>query len=566
MQDLYTITKTVNELKGALIGAKINRVIEPCDDEVIFTLYNGKVFNLILSASAKYCRIGLTTLEKQSPLTAPNFCMLLRKYLLGGEISSIDTLPCDRVVSITVKNENDFKENNEYVLFVEIMGKYSNVFLTQNGVILGSLKSTPQTLDGKRIIMTGSIYNPPKSQGKCDILNKEKSIEILREFSGENLDKFILSNFSYFAPVTATELAYRITQKLNGNPFDSNIAYKVIEDFISEDINPVIITCKNFKDVFATDYLHLEGDRYYGTSLITIEQQFYDEILKETDFLNIKNSLLSKINSKIKKEEKKLFLCEEREREFKNADKYKLYGELITANLYAIKKGQDKARVLNYYEETETYIDIPLDITLTPNENSQKYYKKYAKVKRSYSVSLEQKQEVLVELNYFNSIKAEVELASKITDFKDVEDELILAGLMRDSEPKKRKKQVKKHNGYTLYNVDSFKVKMGKNNLQNDEILESAERLDVWLHTKNYHSSFVMIETKGKEVPDTVILTCAEICASHSEAKNGSKIEVDYTFKKHVKKPPKAKPGSVFYTDYKTIIVNPNPHEELIVK
>lgn len=565
-QDLFTITKTVSELKSILIGAKINRVIEPDGDEVIFTLYSGKVFNLILSASAKYCRVGITCLEKQSPLTAPNFCMLLRKYLLGGEIIEISTLPCDRVVEITIKNENDFKENNEYVIFVEIMGKYSNVFLTQNGIILGSLKTTPQTLDGKRIVMTGSKYAPPKSQDKCDILNKEQSIEVLKTFSGENLDKFILTNFSYFAPITASELAFRIEKALDGKDFDANIAYKVIEDFISNDINPVMITYKNTKDVFASDYYHLDGERIFDSSLALLQQKFYDEILKETDFLNAKNSLLSKINSRIKKEEKKLFLCEEREREFKNADKYKLYGELITANLYAIKKGQEKVKVLNYYEETETYIEIPLDSTLSPNENSQKYYKKYAKVKRSYTVSLEQKQEVIEELNYLNSLKAEVELATKLTDFKDVEDELIIAGLMRDNTPIKRKKQVKKHNGYTLYKVNGFTVKMGKNNLQNDELLESAERLDVWLHTKNYHSSFVMIETKGKEVPLAVILTCAEICASHSEAKNGSKIEVDYTFKKHVKKPPKAKPGSVFYTDYKTIIVNPNSHEELIVK
>ena len=189
MQDLFTITKTVKELKSVLIGAKVNRVIEPCDDEVIFTLYNGKVFNLILSASAKYCRIGLTLLEKQSPLTAPNFCMLLRKYLLGGEIVSVETLPCDRVVALSIKNENDFKENNEYILYLEIMGKYSNVFLTQNGVILGSLKTTPQTLDGKRIVMTGSIYAPPKSQGKYDILNKQKSIEVLIFFSKCFLEK-----------------------------------------------------------------------------------------------------------------------------------------------------------------------------------------------------------------------------------------------------------------------------------------------------------------------------------------------------------------------------------------
>ena len=561
-QDLLTIQKSLVERRQKLIGSKINRIIEPDSDEVVLTLFNGKVFNLIISTSAKYCRVGLTYLDKPSPLTAPNFCMLMRKYLSGGEITGIDTLPNDRIIKITITNQNDFKEFNEYFLYAEIMGKYSNIFLTANGVILGSLKTTPQTLEGKRLAMTGSIYTPPQSQNKCDVTNKEQVLEVLKTYNGENLDKFILANFSYFSPITASELAYQINKTL---PFNADTAYSVINGFITKKANPVLISYGNSKEVFANDYTHIDGERKYSQSLLELQAEYYDKIQSEQVFLNGKNAILSKILAKVKKEEKKLYLCEEKEREFNNSHKYKLYGELITANLYAIKKGDSKLKALNYYEEQETYVEIPLDTTLTPAENSQKYYKKYAKQKRAYTISLEQKQEILNELNYLSSLKNSVELASNVNDFKEIEEELVLAGLMRDNSPNKRKKQVKKHNGYTLYKIEDFSVKLGKNNLQNDELLSSAERLDVWLHVKNYHSSFVIIETKGKEVPDSVLLKSAEICASHSEVKNGSKIEVDYTFKKFVKKPPQAKPGSVIYTDYKTIIVNPNSHDNLII-
>ena len=197
-QDLFTIQKSLVELRQKLIGSKINRIIEPDSDEILLTLFNGKVFNLIISTSAKYCRVGLTYLDKPSPLTAPNFCMLMRKYLSGGEITGIDTLPNDRIIKITITNQNDFKEFNEYFLYAEIMGKYSNIFLTANGVILGSLKTTPQTLEGKRLAMTGSIYTPPQSQNKCDVTNKKQVLEVLKTYNGENLDKFILANFSYF--------------------------------------------------------------------------------------------------------------------------------------------------------------------------------------------------------------------------------------------------------------------------------------------------------------------------------------------------------------------------------
>lgn len=565
-QDLFTIQKTVTELNSLLLGGKINRIIEPNQDEVVLTVFRGKVFNLIISSQAKYCRLGLTYKEKPSPITAPNFCMLLRKYLLGGTIVSITPFKKDRIVKITIENKNDFKEDNVYDIYAEIMGKYSNIFLTSNDIILGSLKSSPQLLDGRRLIMVGSKYSPPTPQDKVDVFDKEQSLEVLENYGGESLDKFILNNFSLFSPTTASELSYRITKNLSGNSFDANVAYSTILDFLSKAPRGVKITNGKNSDVFATDYTHLYGDRIYCDSLVDTQAKFYDEIEENKLLKDCKASLLSKINTKEKREIKKLNECEETEREYVLADKYKLYGELLTANLYSIKKGQEKATLLNYYSEDCTTIDVPLDVNLTPQENAQKYFKKYAKQKRAYNVSKEQKTGILNELEYLSGVKNEISLAKSILELNDVIDELILQGLIKDLSPKKKKSKVKRHDNFTTYNIDGFIVKLGKNNLQNDELLNIAERLDIWLHTKNYHSSFVMIETKGKEVPDGVILTSAEICASHSEAKNGSKIEVDYTYKKFVKKPPKSKPGGVIYTNYKTIIVNPNPHENLISK
>ena len=565
-QDLFTIQKSVVELSSLLVGGKINKVIQPTQDQVVLTVFNGKVYNLIISSEAKYCRIGLTFKEKQAPLTAPNFCMLLRKYLLGGQITSITPFKMDRIVKISIENKNDFKDDNVYEIYAEIMGKYSNIFLTSNGVILGSLKNSPQLLDGKRLIMVGSKYSPPTPQDKTDIFDRKKSISVLEKFGGYNLDKFILNNFSLFSPTTALEISYRINKNLNNTKFNATDAYNIIIDFISQQPKGVKITNGKNCDVYVADYAHLDGERDYSSLLTELQALFYDEIEENKLFEDRKNSLLTKINTKEKREIKKLNECEEIEREFLLADKYRLYGELLTANLYAIKKGQEKATLQNYYDKDYSLIDIPLDVNLTPQENAQKYFKKYAKQKRAYNVSVEQKAEILNELEYLSGVKNEINLATSILELNDVIDELILQGIIKDLSPKKKKSKIKKHDAFTTYKIDGFIVKMGKNNLQNDELLQVSERLDIWLHTKNYHSSFVIIETKGKDVPDSVILTSAEICASHSGAKNGSKIEVDYTFKKFVKKPPKSKPGGVIYTNYKTIIVNPNPHENLIVK
>ena len=251
-------------------------------------------------------------------------------------------------------------------------------------------------------------------------------------------------------------------------------------------------------------------------------------------------------------ESEKLLAC-------KDADSLRIKGELITANIYRLKEGMESCVLENYYDDYKP-ITITLDKRLSPSKNAQKYFKKYAKEKRTIEILLPQKAQTEKELSYLYTVSLFINQAKVIEDFKDLEEELISVGLL----PKpKFKVKTQEESACRTFEFDGYIIKCGKNNVQNDRLTQRAFKDDLWLHTKNYHSAHVIIETKGDTIPDKVIEIGAEICAFYSDAKQGSKVPVDYCQKKYVKKPPQAKPGSVIYTDFKTAYVNPNPHDEL---
>jgi predicted ribosome quality control (RQC) complex YloA/Tae2 family protein len=236
-------------------------------------------------------------------------------------------------------------------------------------------------------------------------------------------------------------------------------------------------------------------------------------------------------------------------------------GELITANIWQIQKGMDKVKVTNYYDENGSETTILLDKQLTPAQNAQKYYKKYAKQKRTITALTEQKIDVENKLDYLKTITTAIETADRLDDFTEVEEELILLELIKPQDDgKKKKKQALPP--YREYFFDDFKIIAGRNNIQNERLTKNLNTDDIWLHTQKYHSTHVGIVTNGRKVPDKVLEIAAEICAYYSDGKEGKKIPVDYTLKKYVKKPPKSNTGFVIYTDYKTVLVDPDPHYE----
>ena len=565
-KDLFTLKKTIGLYEELLSGAKINKIIEPSPDEVVFTLYKKTTFNVVISTKAKYPRVSLTTQNYKSPLTAPNFCMLLRKYLLNGTLESVVVSDVDRIISITISNENDFKEFKTYTLNVEIMGKYSNVFLTSNQILLGALKNSIQNYEKGRILLAGAKYLFPPKQDKISPYDKHLAVECFSKASYPTTGNFILNNFLGFAPVTAEEIAFLINEKAEKQGYSPILAYNTLEEFLNKELSPVIISSKEFCDLFVFDYRHLDGERKFHSDYLALEESFYTGEETSTNLSSYKNSLQSKILAFKKKEEKKLELLLDRENQAKNNEKYRLFGELILANIYKIKKGDDILEAVNYYSENNETIKISLDKNLSPQENSEKYYKKYTKLKKSLAITLEQLKETYKELEYASNLEYNLSSCENIALAEEIELELKNQGFIKNFENKKNKnKKVSFTKNCLIFNCDGFTIKAGKNNLQNEALLDEAKRNDLWLHVKDYHSSFVIIEVKDNEIPNSVLQVASEICAYHSQSRNGTKIAVDITKRKFVKKPPKSRPGSVIYTDYKTVFVDPNPHSDKLV-
>ena len=554
-QDAFTLRHVAAELNEMLKNAKINRVSQPDKDDVYLLTYSSLgTKTLVLSSNAENCRVCFISKEKPNPKVAPNFCMLMRKHVLGATIEKIEQLGSERIIAITFQCKNDFKDSVRKVLYAEIMGKYSNLILTENGLILGCLKNAPLDVATSRVTLSGAEYKLPKPQDKADLADKNSSISRLSAFFGDDLANFLFNNFKGLSFPTANEFAYRL-----GGERDAEKMYeKLCSLYFSPELKANIAGSGKLRDFYAFDYLTIGGEKKYFKTLSEGQDEFFTSRDVKKSFDLKQKQLFDKINGLIKKNSKKLQGETEKILSCADAEENRLKGELITAYMYKIKEGTSEVTLENYYDENKP-VKITLDKNLSPNKNAQRYFKKYSKQKRALEIVVPQKEQTEKELEYLASVKLEIEKAESAADFEDIENELISEGVI--APPKFRKKQ-EKESPYRVYNIDGYTVKCGKNNVQNDRLTSRAFAGDMWLHTKAYHSAHVIIETKGDKIPDDVIVKAAEICAFYSDAQGGSKVPVDYTEKKFVKKPPKAKAGSVIYTNYKTILVAPNSHGE----
>ncbi len=553
-QDAFTLLHASRELNDLLSGAKVNRITQPDKDDVYLAVYTKTgARTLVLSANAEYCRVSFIKSEKPTPKVAPTFCMLMRKHLAGAEIESVSLVGFERIVKMVFKTRNDFKDSVEKVLYAEIMGKYSNLILTENGKILGCLKNAPLDVATTRLTLSGAKYELPKAQDKAEPTD-ENSLKsrFASTFTGDTA-KFLFENVKGLSYPTAEEIAARI----KGDDFE-NLYSALTAFYLTPDIRPNAKGEGKARDFYVTEYKTIGGDPTYFNFIADAEDEVFSEKERKKAFALQYKKLYDKVNSQIKKLGKKLQGESEKLLAAANYDELRVKGELLTANLYRVKKGETEVTLENYYDEYKP-IKITLDKNLTPNENAQRYFKKYAKEKRAVEIVTPQKAQTEKDLAYLKTVIFELNGADCASDFADIEDELISEGLL----PAPRRKEAKKpETPYREYSVYGYTVKCGKNNVQNDRLLSRAFKDDLWLHAKDFHSPFVIIETKGETVPPAVIEKAAALCAFYSEAGKGGKVSVDFTQKKNVKKPPKAKAGSVIYTDYKTCYVSPDPLEE----
>ncbi len=561
-QDAFTIKHIVTKLNSIVEGAKVNKINQPFRDMIVLSLYtcNGSR-KLEISANPSDARISLTELEYANPLTAPNFCMLLRKYILGSTITQVTQVEGERIVILSFDCKNEFF-NAKRELYIEIMGKYSNIVLTENGVILGAMKSSTLEEHYKRVLFSGVKYILPEPQEKVSILDSEKVSALFDNFMGGDISKFLFENVSGIASSTAYELCNIYFKGTNPeklrNEESINFA-NYLKDSYFADYNDcsIKIVENEYRDFFC---FKCSGDKKIFNDLFEAQDFFYSKKFEKKSFNDSSRKLLSIAKAQAKKLEKKLALLVDRLRECSNMEQNKLKGELITSNIYSIKKGDKVCEVYNYYEENSPLIKINLDETLSPSQNAQQFFKKYNKQKRTILAIEPQKTEAQRELEYIESIISSINNAENLNDLKEIEEELVDIGLIKIQQSKKQPK--KSVLPFREFEIDGFKVYAGRNNIQNDRLLKLANENDIWLHTQKYHSSHLIIVLDDKELTNEVLLTAGEICASLSAGKNGDKIPVDYCQKRFVKKPNKAKHGFVNYTNFKTILVTPNRHLE----
>ena len=555
--DAFHLKRLAQELDGALAHGKINKITQSSKDELTLFIYTkGRVVKLFFSTNATFARVCLTETEKEPLPVAPNFCMLLRKHLLGGEILSVRQHEFERILEIVVHCTGDFSSCDR-VLHAEIMGKYSNLTLCENGVILGALKpSTLDTLSG-RPLFPGAKFVYPHPQDKASpydaLAVRERYTAFAKnrnDVSQEDLAGFVFDNVAGFAISTAREVLKQPAPRLT------------LPDLLgwacdSLPVQPCVVRCGGeCVDFFA---FPVDGGSPCG-SLTEAAEIFYREKEGRRSFADKKRKLESSIRALLKKIGKKKQDTLERLAEAEKAEDHRVKGELLTANLYRIEKGMKEAVLENWYEEGCPAVKIALDPTLPPTKNAQRYFKTYNKLKRAKEILTPILEKELEEERYAESVLSSVLLAESATDLKEIEAELISLGLIKAPKEKVGAKKKELVTPYREFSYQGFTVLSGRNNLQNDRLVKNASPKDIWLHTQKYHSSHVLILTDGKAVPDEVIKFAAEICAYYSDGRAGDKIPVDYCEKRFVKKPSKAKAGFVVYTDYKTALATPNGH------
>lgn len=551
----------IKELKNKIINGKIDKIFEPNSEEIILGIYsNSTKYALDLVVSSSYYRANLTTHSKINPNQAPNFCMTLRKYLLGTQITKIYTNGLERIVFIEFEGYNKTKDFSMKKLIIELMGKHSNIILVDsNGIILDSLKHFSIFSGSIRNIYPGAKYSFPKSD-KLDFFDIQDDNDFYNVLNNNSvklnttsLINIISNTFTGISKnsISSFENDLDISDELNRD--SSNLLF----NYISNIINRNNIIAKNFNNNYS---LGISSSNEKDDLQINF---FLDDyyVSKETNttFINYRNNLLKLILLKLTKLNNKLNCINQKILECEDSEKYKIYGELITSNLYKINNyNTDSITLENYYDNNKEII-IPLDKSVSPSINAKRFFKKYKKLKTAKDFVDRQKNELLNDIKYFESIVYEINCASTISDIDEIYNEIQenSIDIRKSSTSKKKSFQKKSSNAYgepIKRNINGFTVLVGKNNKQNDYITTKlANKEDIWFHVKDFHGSHVILRTEGKTPSNDVLLKCATLAKEYSKAKQSSNVPVDYTYVKYVKKTTGSKPGFVVYTHEKSI-------------
>ena len=568
--DAICLQGVVGELTPQLTGSRIEKIQQPARDQIILLLRGSR--RLFLNAGANQPRIHLTEQLRDNPSQPPMFCMLLRKHLSGGIIESIRQEPLERVVTLTVLASDEMGERSRFTLVWEGMPRRANLILCdRDGRIIDCLRRVDLEAEQDRQVLPGLFYRLPTRQDKrspLSVTEDEFAALLGRAAPDAPLDGWLLDTFTAISPLVARELTVRACGSTDAPVSQGSALWEVFSRWqrtVHENaFTPTLIkrngSLADFTYGPVTQYgTYAETEIYDSFSHLL--DDFYEkreqaERVKQKgrDLLKTATTARDRVRRKLAAQEKELAACLDR-------DHLRICGELITANLYRMERGQSRLTAQNYYDENCADVDIPLDVRLSPQENAARYFKQYAKAKTAEKYLTAQLQRGREELQYLESVLQELAQAESEQDFNDIRTELTDGGYLR-GRGKKQPGFQRASKPREFRSSAGLRILVGRNNRQNDRLTtKDADKRDIWLHTQKIHGSHVILCTGGTEPDEQSLIEAASLAAYFSQAQGSTKVPVDYTPVKFVKKPAGAKPGMVVYTTYQTMLADPD--EEL---
>lgn len=564
--DGVTIAAVVSELQDKIVGGRVYKIAQPEKDELLVTIKgNGGQTRLLMSANASLPLIYLTEKNKTSPMTAPNFCMLLRKHLQNARIVSVAQAGLERVVRFELEHLNELGDLCRKYLIIELMGKHSNIiFCDDKDMIIDSIKRISNVISSVRVVLPGCEYFIPKTQDKAELL-ETPSEEIGKILTGRNMPlyKAVYSGFTGISPCIANEICYRVgvdadkaVSELDGSELGavSDILCGLAQDIKSGKFFPNVV----YENKQPAEYAAVRLTSYNKDntkefeSISELLEYYYAEKNAVTRIRQRSVDLRKIVQTALERNVKKYDLQKKQLDDTQKREKYRIYGELLNTYGYSAEPNAKSIEALNYY--TNEMITIPLDPTLTASENAKKYFEKYQKLKRTYEALTELVKETGDEIEHLESISNSLDIALKEEDLAQIKEELIESGYIKRKGGAKREKITSRPFHYI--SSDGYHIYVGKNNYQNEELtFKLATGNDWWFHVKGIAGSHVIVKSNGEELPDRVFEEAGRLAAHYSQARGQEKVEVDYTQKKNVKKPNGSKPGFVvYYTNYSLVI------------
>ena len=549
------------ELNEMLAGGRIDRITQPERDTVILVIRAGNENrSLLLCASANNARCHLTGSRFPNPLEPPALCMLMRKQLLGGRVLSVRQVGGDRIIHIDMDTVGEMGDREPRRLVLEIMGRHSNLMLLNGeGRILEAAHHVNAEMSRVRQIQPGLTYAPPPGQDRLDPagIRAEELREKLEALKGQPFEKALAGSVRGLSLPTAREIALRVLSPGEKEPEDLQACAERIADLLARlpgMLSPRVEYAENGEaaEVYPFPWLSGVPERQKEFPSLSWALEAYYGTRDQQDRLRQKSaSMVRLLKTHMERCEKKLALQEEELAGAARMEEYRIMGEVLNANLFALKKGMEEATLPNWYDPEGGSLTIPLDVRLTPSQNAQKYFRKYQKARSARQIAQEQKEKTLQELDYLEGLLLDVDKCTGESELEEIRSELVQTGYMKRNTNRRQQRSLPGSRPYRYVSGDGIDILVGKNAVQNDRLTAEAPPEAVWLHAKDMPGSHVIIRAEG-EIPPQTLKQAAMLAAWYSKGRRSSMVPVDYTRRRYVKKPSGAAPGKVIYTHQKT--------------